>query len=74
MRLGYVVMGLMVFVSCKKNEQLVITPQDYHESVDKVTEVMIHDIFSPPVASRSYAYPKIAAYEILALKNEGHTS
>ncbi|NQZ44294.1 MAG: vanadium-dependent haloperoxidase [Flavobacteriaceae bacterium] len=74
MRLGYVVMGLMVFVSCKKNEPLVITPQDYHESVDKVTEVMIHDIFSPPVASRIYAYPNIAAYEILALKNEGHTS
>ena len=27
---------------------------------------MIHDIFSPPVASRIYAYPNVAAYEILA--------
>lgn len=27
---------------------------------------MVYDIFSPPVASRNYAYPAIAAYEILA--------
>ncbi len=35
---------------------------------------MIHDIFSPPVASRVYAYPNIAAYEIMALNNEGYLS
>lgn len=36
-----------------------------HKSMDKLTEVIVHDIFSPPVASRIYAYPSIAAYEIL---------
>ncbi|KAA3640144.1 MAG: phosphatase PAP2 family protein [Bacteroidetes bacterium] len=29
----------------------------------QLTDVLIHDIFSPPVASRVYAYPSIAAYE-----------
>ncbi|RDY59463.1 vanadium-dependent haloperoxidase [Flagellimonas nanhaiensis] len=68
-------MVLLITVSCQKaNEPIVITPDDYHGSVDKVTEVMIHDIFSPPVASRIYAYPNIAAYEILAKKNEGYQS
>lgn len=56
--------------SCQKESNpIVITSEDYHSSVDKVTEVMIHDIFSPPVASRIYAYPNVAAYEILAKKN-----
>lgn len=35
---------------------------------------MIHDIFSPPVASRIYAYPNIGAYEIVASKNDKYNS
>lgn len=31
----------------------------------KLTDVIISDIFTPPVASRIYAYPNIAAYEAL---------
>lgn len=34
-----------------------------HRSVKTVTDVMVHDIFSPPVASRIYAYISVAAYE-----------
>ncbi|WP_238531545.1 hypothetical protein [Nitritalea halalkaliphila] len=33
----------------------------------KLTEVIIHDIFSPPVASRIYVYPALAAYELAVL-------
>lgn len=40
-------------------------PAFLHQSVNKLTEVITHDIFSPPVASRIYAYPQIAAYEVL---------
>ena len=61
-------------VSCAKNEPIAVSPEDYHASVDKVTEVMVHDIFSPPVASRIYAYPNIAAYEILALNDNRYNS
>ena len=32
-------------------------------------EIQIHDIFSPPVASRIFAYPNVAAYEIVAQEN-----
>ena len=42
--------------------------------MDKVIEVMIHDIFSPPVASRIFAYPNIAAYEIIAKKDGPYKS
>ena len=68
-------MMLVGLYSCMDKEQpIVISPEQYHASVDKVTEVMIHDIFSPPVASRIYAYPNIAAYEILANSNPDYQS
>ncbi|MGB5821967.1 MAG: phosphatidic acid phosphatase, partial [Saonia sp.] len=69
--------GLIVLVfSCKSKEEQSITigPEDFHGSVDKVTEIMIHDIFSPPVASRIFAYPNIAAYEIIAQADEEYVS
>ncbi len=40
-------------------------PAFYHQTVKKLTDVIVHDIFSPPVASRIYAYPAIAAYEAM---------
>lgn len=61
-------LGIMVllFASCKKEKTIVITTNDYCSAVDTVTGIMVHDIFSPPVASRIYVYPNIAAYEIMA--------
>ncbi|MDA9976568.1 vanadium-dependent haloperoxidase [Polaribacter sp.] len=51
-----------------------INPDSYHASVDKVTDIMIHDIFSPPVASRVFAFPNVAAYEILVQKDTTYAS
>lgn len=72
-------MGLLLLVgillsSCAKKDPIVITPDDFRNSVDKVTEIMVHDIFSPPVASRIYAYPNVAAYEIMAQGNSNYRS
>ena len=41
-------------------------PELLHGAVLRVTDVMTHDIFSPPQASRVYAYVSVAAYEALA--------
>jgi len=65
---------VLLLNSCAKKESILITPDDYHDSVDKVTLIMVHDIFSPPVASRIYAYPNIAAYEIIAQKDSTYQS
>ncbi len=65
---------LLSISSCKDAEPIVITTDDFHTSVDKVVEVMIHDIFSPPVASRVFAYPNIAAYEIIAQNDTTYNS
>ncbi|MDN3593816.1 vanadium-dependent haloperoxidase [Zunongwangia endophytica] len=50
-------------------EALNISALDYHASLDQITNIMVHDIFSPPVASRIYSYANLAAYEIVAQHN-----
>ena len=42
-----------------------IDPELLHSAVKKLTDVTVHDIFSPPLASRAHAYASIAAYEAL---------
>lgn len=55
-----------VFIACNENTQEIqVDRLDYHHAMNQLTEVMIHDVFSPPVASRIYAYPSIAAYQVL---------
>jgi hypothetical protein len=63
-----------VLISCKKETPIVVTPAEYEASVDNVTQIIIHDIFSPPVASRIYVYPNIAAYEVMAQNNTTYNS
>lgn len=62
---------VLLSLGCQKdNSPIEVSPELMHSSVDKVIEIMIHDIFSPPVASRIFAYPNIAAYEIIAQDDE----
>lgn len=56
----------MLFGCKNQNTSIVITAEDYHASVDKIIDIMVHDIFSPPVASRIFAYSNVAAYEVVA--------
>lgn len=73
-RISLIAALLLVLASCqKKQEPVEVSPEEFHASVDKVIEIMIHDIFSPPVASRIFAYSNIAAYEIVAKKTT-HTN
>jgi len=71
----FILTTCILLVSCnQKEEAIVITANDFHKSVDKVGEIMVHDIFSPPVASRIFTYPNIAAYEIIAQQNDDYLS
>ena len=44
------------------------------QSMKKLPAVIVHDIFSPPVASRIYGYPSVAAYEVLRHDHPKHQS
>ncbi|HEY9116587.1 MAG TPA: vanadium-dependent haloperoxidase, partial [Roseivirga sp.] len=66
---------LITFTACDSGVKEVKIDSDiYHETMDKLSEIIVHDIFSPPVASRIYAYPSIAMYEALAKNNPAYNS
>jgi hypothetical protein len=69
------ILALSLLASCSKPATPIeISADDYHKSVDRVGQIMVHDIFSPPVASRVFAYPNVAAFEIIAKGNEKYRS
>jgi hypothetical protein len=62
--------GLLFFSCNKELKPIELSSEDYHYAVDKLNSVIVHDIFSPPVASRIYAYSNIAAFEVIAKYDE----
>ncbi len=60
---------------CRQKEKLVINEAEVlHNNQFMLTEVIIYDIFSPPVASRIYAYSSLASYEAIKFKQPGNNS
>jgi hypothetical protein len=59
----------LVLTNCSKTnpnwKQDAQKPDLIHKSVRKITDIIVFDIFSPPVASRIYAYSSIAGYEAM---------
>ncbi|MEM9548285.1 MAG: vanadium-dependent haloperoxidase [Bacteroidota bacterium] len=67
---GFLILGVllsMMLINCKSYnadyEKEVNDAEFIHASMKKLSDVIVHDIFSPPVASRNYVYASIAAYE-----------
>ncbi len=64
-----VVLIIVSGVGCKKYstdyQEKAADATILHQSMKQLTDVIVHDIFSPPVASRIYVYPSIAAYEVM---------
>jgi hypothetical protein len=57
------------FTACQKPvdySEAISDGQYFHRAQNRITEVIIHDIFSPPVAVRIYSYASLAAYEVVA--------
>lgn len=57
-----------ITVSCTQNTdyiEKIEDPELFQEAMQNLTDIIVYDIFSPPVASRVYAYPSIAAYETM---------
>ncbi|MCA0235730.1 MAG: vanadium-dependent haloperoxidase [Bacteroidetes bacterium] len=63
------VLFLIVFQACKSGNKEYQTkaqnPEFIHKGVRRLTDIIRHDIFAPPISARIYAYSSIAAYEAL---------
>lgn len=75
-KLIMVILLLSIITGCKENKKNSTPASSVHLflSIDRTTQTLIHDIFSPPQASRIYAYPNILAYEIAIQGNRDYTS
>lgn len=72
------ILALGLFTSCQPDnanyQQEAANPEYLHRSVERLTHVIVHNILSPPVASRAYVYPSIAAYEVLQQEDPSYQS
>ncbi len=53
---------------CKENtayKDQVKDPELFQSAMKKLTDIIVYDIFSPPVASRVYMYPSVASYVVM---------
>lgn len=74
----YLLPLLLLMFACRQqppaNSNTIHDPLLYSRTVKQLTDVIVHDIFSPPVASRIYAYSTIAGYEVIAHSGKGYRS
>lgn len=72
-----VLIAIVIFSisSCKQKESKQLSETEIlHQNQDKLTQVIIYDVFTPPVASRLYVYTSLASYEAIRFKKEGAPS
>ena len=72
----FIALPVVFIFSCKqkKKESSIDISQLQHQCVHRLTDVIVYDIFTPPVASRIYAYSNLAYYESLRFKESNSVS
>ncbi|MBK0378640.1 vanadium-dependent haloperoxidase [Mucilaginibacter segetis] len=70
-----VVIGVVVGGCSQNKKSTLISDADVlHNNVDELTQVIIYDVFTPPVASRIYGYANLAAYEAMRYADPKYAS
>ncbi len=70
----FLVVTIFCLYSCSETNNInykeqLSDPELFQSAMQNLTDIVVYDIFSPPVASRVYLYPSVAAYEIMAYFN-----
>lgn len=69
---------VLIFSACRSDsgkwQEKAADPALLHAGVNRLSQIIRFDIFSPPVASRIYGYSTVAAYEALAAGNPEYRS
>jgi hypothetical protein len=73
--LTQIVVPVCFLSSCRQTDTSRLSAVDIiHQEQDELTQVIIYDVFTPPVASRIYAYTSLAAYEAIRYSKPGEPS
>jgi hypothetical protein len=66
LKMSVVMTTAVLMFACSVQKQKALDPVDVLiHNEDQLTQVIIYDVFTPPVASRIYVYSSIAAYEAI---------
>ncbi len=75
---AFIVLVVVAVASCSGDRTAykakVQDPEFFHRAMKEITDRIVHDIFSPPVASRIYAYASVAGYEAIIHDNKNYVS
>ncbi|NCI47114.1 vanadium-dependent haloperoxidase [Sediminibacterium soli] len=72
---GTLLLFVMIFAGCRhaKKERMA-DAEILHQNQDLLTQIIIYDVFTPPVASRIYVYASLASYEAIRFDKKGMPS
>jgi hypothetical protein len=64
-----------ILFSCQQKKAALLSETAIlHNNEDLLTQIIIYDVFTPPVASRIYVYSSLASYEAIRFSKEGNAS
>lgn len=71
-----VVLLIYLVAGCnqKKPSKPIDDAEILHQNEDMLTQVIIYDVFTPPVAARIYVYSSLASYEAMRFSKQGAES
>ena len=62
-----IVLLFFTLFGCKNSTQMpVLESHEINKVIDRMTNIMVHDITNPPLAARFYAYVCLTGYEVVA--------
>jgi len=68
--------GFLFVASCTQKPKITLVNDAdvLHNNMDQLTQVIIYDVFTPPVASRIYGYTSLASYEAMRYADPKYNS
>ncbi len=76
-KIGYLLFLCFLITACRQKEVTAPLRDDatvLHDNQDQLTQVIIYDGFTPPVAARIYIYSSLASYEAIRFSKAGSVS
>jgi len=74
-RISFLLLVVVGMISCRHKESGPIDDAAVlHANEDQLTNVIIYDVFTPPVAARIYGYTSLAAYEAIRYADPKYNS
>ncbi len=71
-----ILFGILMVTGCaNKPKAVLLNDADVlHNNEDQLTQVIIYDVFTPPVAARIYGYTALASYEVMRYADPKYNS